>query len=108
MARKRLELTDEPKQEARCPDPKCNSTELTPFVAGGMHQVKCRKCGVIHRQALAQLSQLITTVESTVHGPKSRVTRVPLYDRAEFSKLEHEDRGFRDPRKNYLPGDYDE
>lgn len=106
--RKLLEAAPPEEEVPLCPDPECASDDLWPFTAGGMHQVKCKTCGKIWRKSIAQLTTTRTWTENTVHGPKVRSETQPLYERAGSQRLEHENRGFRNPRKNYTPGAYDD
>lgn len=81
----------------------CGSTELQKFTAGGMLQVRCKKCQGRHSIALEMPYREQDVVVETLHGPQTvremTMREIPAGD----ALLEHErePQSFRNPMKNY-------
>lgn len=96
---------DKPKQKAVkvevCRD--CGSQELEKFTAGGMIQVRCKKCQSRHSLCFDMPVRETDVVIDTAHGPQVIREKIRRQVPATDQPLEHErdPRSFRNPAKNY-------
>lgn len=84
--------------------PKCGSELLKFFIAGGMHQGRCKSCRHTFNRALAKMSSTRVEPVETSQGVVFRTISMTVFQPvSEPLDFEMEQGSFRDPRKNYDP-----